>query len=35
MKAKETYPAIQQVKYLHLQADIDALLSQLQTMKGN
>ncbi len=35
MKVRETYPVIQQVKYLHLQAEIDVLLQQLQTLKQN
>lgn len=29
----ECYQADQQVKYLHLQAEIDVLLQQLQTLK--
>ena len=32
-KVRETYPVVQQVKYLHLQAEIDVLLQQLQTIK--
>lgn len=32
-KVRETYPVVQQVKYLHLQAEIDVLLQQLQTLK--
>ena len=34
-KVRETYPVVQQVKYLHLQAEIDVLLQQLQTLKQN
>ena len=29
----ESYQAIQQLKYLHLEAEIDVLLQKLQTMK--
>ncbi len=32
-KVRETYPVVQQVKYLHLQAEIDVLFQQLQTLK--
>ena len=35
MKVKKAYPVVQQVKYLHLQAEIDVLLQQLQTLKKN
>ena len=35
MKVRETYSVTQQVKYLHLQAEIDVLLQQLQTLKQN
>jgi polyhydroxyalkanoate synthesis regulator phasin len=34
-QVKETYSVVQQVKYLHLQAEIDVLLQQLQTLKQN
>ena len=30
---KSTYQADQQVKYLHLQAEVEVLLQQLQTLK--
>jgi hypothetical protein len=33
IKAMKTYQADQQVKYLHLQAEIDMLLQQLQSIK--
>lgn len=33
MKLMKYYQAEQQVKYLHLQAEIDVLLQQLQTLK--
>ncbi len=32
-KVRETYPIVQQVKYLHLEAEIDVLLQQLKTLK--
>jgi hypothetical protein len=32
-KEKTLYPAQQQVKYLHLQADIEVLMQQLQYLK--
>jgi hypothetical protein len=32
-QVKETYQADQQVKYLYLQAEIDVLLQQLQSLK--
>ena len=35
MKVRETYSVTQQVKYLHLQAEIDVLLKHLQTLKQN
>ena len=35
MKVRETYSVTQQVKYLHLQAEIDVLLQHLQTLKQN
>ncbi|YAI82010.1 MAG: hypothetical protein ACQJCO_09610 [cyanobacterium endosymbiont of Rhopalodia sterrenbergii] len=31
----KSYQAIQQLKYLHLEAEIDVLLQELQTMKQN
>lgn len=31
----KSYQAIQQLKYLHLEAEIDVLLQKLQTMKQN
>lgn len=34
-QVKEPYPALQQVKYLHLKAEIDILLQQLQCLKQN
>lgn len=34
-KLSESYQAIQQLKYLHLEAEIDVLLQELQTMKQN
>ena len=34
-RTAKCYQADQQVKYLHLQAEIDVLLQQLQTMKQN
>ncbi|MDJ0598970.1 MAG: aspartate kinase [Crocosphaera sp.] len=35
MKVRKAYPIVQQVKYLHLQAEIDVLLQQLQTIQKN
>ncbi len=32
-QVRTSYQAIQQLKYLHLQAEIDVLLQELQTMK--
>lgn len=32
-KMLKCYPADRQVKYLHLQAEIDVLIQQLQTLK--
>lgn len=32
-KMLQCYPADRQVKYLHLQAEIDVLIQQLQTLK--
>jgi hypothetical protein len=34
-KLTKAYQADQQVKYLHLQAEIEVLLQQLQTVKTN
>ncbi|BAP17797.1 hypothetical protein [cyanobacterium endosymbiont of Epithemia turgida] len=34
-KSYQGYQAIQQLKYLHLEAEIDVLLQELQTMKQN
>ncbi|MEA5510289.1 aspartate kinase [Crocosphaera sp. UHCC 0190] len=34
-QVRKSYQAVQQVKYLHLQAEIDVLLQQLQTLKQN
>lgn len=31
----KSYQAIQQLKYLHLEAEIDVLIQELQTMKQN
>ncbi|GBF80527.1 aspartate kinase [Aphanothece sacrum] len=33
IQVKKSYQAVQQLKYLHLQAEIDVLLQQLQTIK--
>lgn len=35
MKVQKAYSVVQQVKYLHLQAEIDVLLQQLQSLKKN
>ncbi len=32
-QVRKTYSVIQQVKYLHLQAEIDVLLQELQTLE--
>lgn len=34
-KLSKFYQAIQQLKYLHLEAEIDVLLQELQAMKQN
>ncbi|MEA5535337.1 aspartate kinase [Crocosphaera sp. XPORK-15E] len=34
-QVRKSYQVVQQVKYLHLQAEIDMLLQQLQTLKQN
>ena len=34
-QVRKSYQAIQQVKYLHLKAEIDVLLQQLQSLNNN